>query len=150
MNTAIYSKSGNYAGVGFAIPVDDINRFIPQIIRTGDVERVGLGVQLLADEIYSNYAGRDGLPTKGALVFDVFPGSAAEEAGLRPTRQTTEDVAWGDVIVAIDGERIESAQLVFNILSQHVAGDVVTITVVRDGERLELSATLRLLPTAEG
>lgn len=150
MNTAIYSESGNNAGVGLAIPVDDINRFVPQIIRTGGVERVGLGVQLLADETYSNYAGRDGLPRKGALVFEVVPGSAAEEAGLRPTRQTSEDISWGDVIVAIDGERIENAQQVFDIISQHVAGDVVTITVVRDGERQELTATLRLLPSPEG
>jgi S1-C subfamily serine protease len=150
MNTAIYSSSGNYAGVGFAIPVDDLNRIVPQIMRTGRAERAGLGVHLVADSTYSQYAGTYGLPKKGALVLEVVPGSPAEEAGLQPTRQPPDDIDWGDVIVAMDGERIENVEQVLNFLSDHSAGDVITITVVRDGERRELKATLRLLPTPEG
>ncbi|MBA3314170.1 MAG: trypsin-like peptidase domain-containing protein [Planctomycetaceae bacterium] len=150
MNSAIYSTSGSYAGVGFAIPVDDINRIVPQIMRTGRAERAGLGIQLASDDTYAQFAGSWGLPETGALIVEVVPDSAAEEAGLRPTRETRSGIEWGDVIVAIDGRRIEKARTVFDILSDRSAGDEITITVVRDGEPVELKARLRLLPMFEG
>jgi S1-C subfamily serine protease len=150
MNSAIYSMSGDYAGVGFAIPVDDINRMVPQIIRTGHVERAVLGVQLAPDELFAQFAGSRGLPKTGALVFKVAPDSAAEEAGLRPTEVSQNEIDWGDVIIAIDGQRVEKTKTVFDILGDHSAGDKVTITVLRDGKRLDLHATLRLLETSEG
>jgi S1-C subfamily serine protease len=150
MNSAIYSQSGTYSGVGFAIPVDTINRIVPQIIRTGHAERAVLGVDLLNDDTYSQIAGTAGLPRSGALVMDVAPDSAAKEAGLRPTTLDRDGYDWGDVIVALDGERIEKAQRVFDLLSDHSPGDVVKLTVVRDGKQVELEAKLRLSPAAEG
>jgi S1-C subfamily serine protease len=82
VNTAIYSPSGAYAGIGFAIPVDEVNRVVPQLIRDGKVARPGLGVQLAPDQ----WARRLGL--QGAVVFAVQPDSPAEKAGLRPRAAT--------------------------------------------------------------
>ncbi|HEX6984193.1 MAG TPA: trypsin-like peptidase domain-containing protein, partial [Planctomycetaceae bacterium] len=147
MNTAIYSPSGAYAGVGFAIPVDDINRMVPQIIRTGRVEQVGLGVRIVSDDLVEQFVERGELPRRGVLVFDVVPGGAAAEAGLRPTRETRQGIDWGDLIVAIDGEPVETSKDLFRILGERSAGDQVTLTVVRDGETVRVDVMLRVLPT---
>jgi len=78
MNTAIVSPSGSYAGIGFAVPVDTINRVVPQLIRNGYVRKPGLGIQVAE----SNYYRSRGVI--GALVANVLPASPAEKAGLKP------------------------------------------------------------------
>ncbi len=80
VNTAIYSPSGASSGIGFAIPVDTVNRVVPELIRFGRVTRPGLGVQLLEDRIAQE------LGAAGPIVYDVAPESAAARAGIRPTR----------------------------------------------------------------
>ncbi len=140
VNTQIYSPSGAFAGIGFAIPVDTVNRFVPELIRYGKVIRPGIGVQVAEDQI----AQRLGLT--GVLVVDVARGSAAAKAGIRPTtRDSFGRVRLGDVIVAIDGKKIESVNDLFLVLDNYKVGDTVTLSVLRDGKRQEVKATLEAL-----
>src|SRR5262249_53917276 len=78
-NPAIYSPSGTSAGIGFAIPVDEVNRVVPQLIRHGKVTRPGLGVQYAADQL-ARHLGKT-----GAMIVRVLPDSPAADAGLKPT-----------------------------------------------------------------
>jgi S1-C subfamily serine protease len=137
MNTAIYSESGSSAGIGFAIPVDEINRVVPQLIKNGKVTRPGLGVQLATDQL----AGHFGVT--GALIIRVIPGSPAQKAGLRPTRKGPNGrIHLGDIIVAVDGKPVKKVNDFFNLLNDHQAGDTVTLTVERDGQTTDVKATL--------
>src|SRR5205807_1636522 len=137
VNTAIYSPSGAYAGIGFAIPVDDVNRVVPQLIRQGKVVRPGLGVQLAPDQVVRQ------LGLKGALVLDVEPDSPAAKAGIRPTRRDENNrLLLGDVIVALDGKPVQSAKDLRDMLEQHQVGDTVKLTVLRDEKEEQLTATL--------
>ncbi len=79
VNTAIYSPSGSSAGIWFAVPVDTVNRVVPQLLRHGRVVRPGLGVRMAED------VSTQGLGVSGVLVLDVPPGSAGATAGLRGT-----------------------------------------------------------------
>ncbi len=138
VNTAIYSPSGASAGVGFAVPVDAVRRVVAQLISTGRVERAGLGVQL--DE--GALARRLGL--RGLLVLGLVEGSGAAQAGLIPTRRDpiTGTLLLGDVIVAVDAEPVADALDLYRILDRREVADVVTVTVIRDGERLGLPVRL--------
>ena len=137
VNTAIVSPSGGYAGVGFAIPVDTVNWVVPQLIAYGKVQRPDLGVDLAADHIVR----RSGI--EGAVVIAVIPESGAERAGIRPAfRDRRGRVVIGDVIVAIDGEPIRSGGELGLTLEKHVVGDVVTVTVNREGRDVDLEIRL--------
>jgi S1-C subfamily serine protease len=123
VNTAIYSPSGSSAGIGFAIPVDEVNRVVPQLIKYGKVTRPVLGVE-------AKQWGRS-----GALILNVLEGSGAAEAGLKPTRQDEDGrPVRGDLIVAIDGKPVEEVNDIYDILENHKVGDVVQVTVKREGE----------------
>jgi S1-C subfamily serine protease len=138
VNTAIYSPSGSNAGIGFAIPVDEVNRVVPQLIKKGKLERPGLGVQIATDQ-----TARDLGVDKGALLVNVFHGSPAEKAGLRPTRRTRSGrIRLGDILVKIDDKPVEKANDFFDILETYKIGDKVTLTVLRDDEETKLQATL--------
>ncbi len=140
VNTAIYSPSGTSAGIGFAIPVDTVNRVVPQLIRYGKIIRPGLGVQVAEDQLTR------ALGLTGVLIVDVVPGSSAAKAGIRPTmRSALGRVKLGDVIIAIDGEKIESVNDLFLLLEQYKVGDMVTIAVIRDGKRRQVKVTLETL-----
>jgi S1-C subfamily serine protease len=136
INTAIYSPSGSSAGIGFAIPVDEVRRLVPQLIEHGKVTRPGLGVQVASDQL----AGK--LGQEGALVMAVQPGSPAEKAGLRPTRKEGGKTVTGDVITAVDGQPVKKVSDLFNVLDGHNVGDKVSLQVRRDGKTLSLEATL--------
>jgi S1-C subfamily serine protease len=140
VNTAIYSPSGGSAGIGFAVPVDTVNRVVPQLIRHGRVIRPGLGVSLADDTT----ARRLGL--KGALIIQVGKGSAAEAAGLRGTRRDANGrILLGDVIVGIAAEVVESSGDLMNILDKHAVGETVRVTIMRDEERRTVQVTLQAL-----
>jgi S1-C subfamily serine protease len=125
VNTAIYSPSGAYAGVGFAIPVDIVKRIVPQLIKDGKVTRPGLGAQ------FASAAIADRLGLTGALIVSTIPGGPAAKAGLRPTRYVDEGVALGDVITAVDGKPIANTDELFDALELHEVGDKVTLTILR-------------------
>jgi S1-C subfamily serine protease len=137
VNAAIYSPSGTSAGIGFAIPVDTVNRIVPELIRYGKVIRPGLGVQLAEEQLAER------LGFSGVLVVDVAPGSAAAKAGIRPTRREISGrVLWGDVIVAIDGVKVESPNDLFLLLEKYKVGDVVNVSLLRDGKIVQTKIAL--------
>ena len=136
VNTAIYSPSGGSAGIGFAVPVDVVNRVVPEIIRHGRVIQPGLGVSVAHDKL----AQRFGI--EGVLVVDVAPGTAAEKSGLRGTRRAEGEVVLGDIIVAVNGRRIRTFDHLRNEMDRFRVGDTVTLTVIRDGQEIELRAVL--------
>jgi S1-C subfamily serine protease len=137
VNTAIYSPSGASAGIGFAIPVDTVNRIVPELIRHGKVIRPGLGIQIAEEQIAQR------LGVNGVLVVDVISGSAAAKAGIRPTRREgTGRVRLGDVITAIDGKKIESPNELFLALEKYRVGDSVSVTLLRDGKSVQTKVTL--------
>jgi S1-C subfamily serine protease len=142
VNTAIFSPSGAYAGVGFAVPVDTVSRIVPQIIQHGRVIRPVLGITT-ADPRLARSLGVQGL-----LVLETITGSGAAEAGLQPTRRTPDGrLDLGDVITAVDGEPVADANDLYTILGERDVGDTVTVTVSRAGEprdvRIILSAESR-------
>jgi S1-C subfamily serine protease len=138
MNTAIASPSGAFAGIGFAIPVDEINRVVPQLIQHGKVVRPRLGVQLAGTEI----ARQIGVE-HGALIVKVVPDSGAAKAGLKgTTRDEDGQIILGEVIVAIDGKKVENASDVNAALQKHKAGDTVTLTITKAGKREDVKVTL--------
>lgn len=140
INTAIYSPSGSSAGIGFAVPVDTVNRVVPQLIRHGRVIHPGLGVRIANDAT----ARRLGLP--GALIIQVNKGGAAAAAGLRGTRRDTRGgLILGDVIVGIENDAVESLDDLMNALDKHEVGDTVSVTIVRNDTRLTQSVTLQAL-----
>jgi len=139
VNTAIFSPSGAFAGIGFAIPVDEVNQVVPQLIRHGKVVRPGLGVQIAADQLARK------LSLKGVLIMEVQPGSSAEKAGLRGTDIRSQQRRLGDVIVAINEQPIVSFDDLASTLEQFRVGDQVAVTVLRDGETKKFTVTLQAL-----
>ena len=137
VNTAIYSPSGASAGIGFAIPVDTVNRIVPEVIRYGKVTRPGIGIQIAEDQIAER------LGVNGVLVVDVVAGSAAAKAGLRPTRREASGrVRLGDVITAINGQKVASPNELFLLLEKYKVGDAVNVTVLRDEKSVQIKMTL--------
>ncbi len=139
VNTQIASPSGANAGIGFAVPVDIVNRVVPQIIRHGKVIRPGLGIQPLAD----SYARQ--LNVKGVLVLDVVKGSGAERAGLRGTEITRDGriVQLGDIITQINDRPITTLYTLLDELEEHALGDEVRVTVLRDEKPMNLTVELQ-------
>ena len=137
VNTAIVSPSGGYAGVGFAIPIDTVNWVVPQLIAHGRVQRPSMGVELASDHI----ARRSGI--EGAVVTHVAEGSGADRAGIRPVyRDRRGRVRVGDVIVAVNEEKIHSGGELGLVLEGFREGDTVTVTVMREGQEENLRVTL--------
>ena len=138
VNTAIVSPSEAYAGIGFAVPVDTVNRVVPDLIRYGKVARPRLGI-VPAEPWMTRRLGIDGV-----LVLEVLPGGPAEQAGVQPTRVDSRGrIQLGDVIVAVDGSKVASADELIKIIGNYKAGDEVTLTIERDEKRMELKVKLR-------
>jgi len=135
INTAIYSQSGGYDGLGFAIPIDSANPVIEQLIATGSVTHPWLGISgsTLDPETASSY----NLPIdSGAIVNNVVAGTPADEAGLEV----------GDIIVALDGTTIESMDQLVLEIRKHAVGDTLAVTYYRNDEKRETTATLEEKP----
>jgi S1-C subfamily serine protease len=137
VNTAIYSPSGSSAGIGFAIPVDEVRRVVPQLIEKGKVTRPGLGVVVATDQLARR------LGQRGALIIQVRPDSPAEQAGLRPTTRDEEgDIQLGDVIVKVGEDPVNKASDLFNLMDKHHVGETVKLEILRDGKRQKVEVTL--------
>jgi len=142
VNTAIYSRSGGYMGIGFAIPINMAKKIKDQLIRTGKVTRgyLGVGIQPITAELAKAFR----LPqtTGGVLVTRVTPNSAAEEAGVRE----------GDIILALDGKPIEGLANFRNNIAMTTPGNKRVLTLFRDGRELALDVVIGTLeePTAGG
>jgi S1-C subfamily serine protease len=139
MNTAIVSQSGGFAGIGFSIPVDEINQIVSQLIRHGEVVRPRLGVEAASDQL----ARRVGIE-HGALIMKVVPNSPAAQAGLQGVeRDENGNIHLGDIIVAIDGKRIDNMNDLYEALEHHRVGDTVKLTIVREEQRQDLQVKLQ-------
>ena len=125
VNSAIRSESGNSAGVGFAIPVDMVNRIVPKLIATGRAPRPGIGI-VPADPALVARAGISGVVIQG-----VSRGSPAEQAGLRVLDKRTGEV--GDVIVGVDGHKIDTLATFVAELDRVGIGNMAELTIDRDG-----------------
>ena len=142
VNAAIFSPSGASAGIGFAIPVDTVQRIVPQILRHGSVARPSLAADFVPDRITR------GLRMRGVLVYRVQPGGAAAAAGLKATRRDANgDIELGDLIVAVDGRSVQSQDELLTIIENHAVGDQVKLSIVRglespNQQSLEVTATL--------
>lgn len=141
MNTAIFSPSGAYAGVGFAVPADTVNRVVPQLIAKGKYVRPVLGIQ--ADESLNEILAKR-LGVKGVAVLGVEKGSAAEAAGLQGAKiDPAGGIIPGDIIVAVDGSAVDTVGKLVARLEEKKPGDTVKLSVVRDGRQTEIRATLK-------
>jgi S1-C subfamily serine protease len=141
INTAIFSPSGAYAGIGFAVPVDTVNRVVPQLIAQGKYIRPGLGIAVDADV---NRALTEQLDIQGVLVLKVEPGSAAEAAGLLGTRvDRVGEVIPGDIILALDGKPVDSVAALLSALDEYRIGDQVVLRIWRSGRELDVGVLLQ-------
>jgi len=137
VNTAIYSPSGAYAGIGFSIPVDVVSWVVPELIQHGRIMRPTLGVELAPTQT----AARLGL--RGALIMQILEGSAADQAGLQPTyRDASGAIRMGDLIVGIDQITIESTNDLILALERYRPGDQITVTVAPNNQTIELPLIL--------
>ncbi len=137
MNTMILSKSGSSAGIGFAVPVDTIRRIVPQLIKHGKVEQVGLGVRI---DPLRRLERR--FRIEGVVILGVIEGTPAARAGLRGLRETAEGVGLGDVLVGLGSERIKNYDDLYNALDARKAGEKVKLQLLREGRRIELELEL--------
>ena len=146
INTMIASNVGQSAGIGFAIPVNTAKAVLNDLVTLGRVRRPALGVRTIP--IDPEIASELGLAADyGLLIVQAVPGGAADRAGLRGGSQraylgNTPIMIGGDLIVAIDGEKIESQQDLAQIMNKHRAGEAVRIVVYRGKKKLELDVTL--------
>jgi len=136
VNTAIVSGTGASAGIGFAVPVDTVARVATQLIAHGTVIRPTLGVRLAPEHVARRYG------VEGVLVVDVVRGSGAERAGIRGTRQDGRRVLLGDAIVRIRDRDVRRLDDLLNELELLKPGDTVDVTILRDGDELELEVDL--------
>jgi S1-C subfamily serine protease len=144
MNTAIASKTGESAGVGFAIPVNTIARVVPQLIQSGRVQRPESGII----KVYQT--------DRGLMILTLVPGGPAAKAGLHELQikreqkrqgpfvfeQQTPNIAAADFIVAVDGKPARTADDFLDIIETKRPGDQVTLTVVRAGKQIQIPLRL--------
>ena len=138
VNSQIASPSGASAGIGFAIPVDEVNRVVPRLIRDGRVERPALGIAALPESV--NEALK--LP-KGVGIVQVTAGGPASKAGIQPFRRSEEGgVVQGDVITAVDDQPVANLDELLTQLENHQPGDNVTLTLWRAGKTRKQTVSL--------
>jgi S1-C subfamily serine protease len=144
INSQILSPSGASNGIGFAVPVNIAKRVVPQLIRDGRVVRPKLGIYPRA---VSDLRGIRLPVGEGLLVLQVDPNGSAAAAGLRGLSETPEgDLIIGDIITAIDGEKVESQNDLYKLLDKHQFNDVVQVEVVRGNGGQRATVPVKLLP----
>ena len=134
VNTAIISGSGNSAGIGFAVPVDVVNRVVPQLIAKGKYPRPGIGIVVLDDQAAAS------LGVVGVVIDRVVPDSEADRAGLRGIdyRQRV----LGDIIVAVAGQPVDDTEDFVRLLQQFDIGQSAQITVRLGNRERTVSVTI--------
>ena len=132
INTAIYSPSGASAGIGFAVPVDTVNRVVPQIISRGKYIRPAMGITV---DSKLNQRLTEHLKVTGVVILNVGPGSAAEAAGLKGATITPEGaIIANDIIVAIEDKPIDSVDKLMSRIDGFKVGETIKITILRKGQ----------------
>ncbi len=135
INTAIFSRSGGYQGIGFAIPSNMAKYVLEKLIKGEEIERGYLGVYLqdLTDALAKKF-GVDS--TDGSLVAEVAPDSPADHGGLKT----------GDIIIAMNGSPVKSPNELRNKIAFSAVGSTITLTIIRNGKQQDLSITLGKRP----
>ncbi len=132
INTAIYSQSGGYQGVGFAVPSNLVRRVFDELVKYGEVRRGSIGgieVATLTTQLAEQVGVRD---TRGAFISRMSRGSAAYESGLRP----------GDVIVAWNGQEVDDSGQLLRLVADSKAGATATVTISRDGRKQDVKVPI--------
>ena len=131
INTAIFSQTGGYQGVGFAVPTSMGKPIFESLIKTGKVVRgyLGVGIQDLSQDLAKSFNLKQ---AKGALVSDVKEDSPADQAGLKQ----------GDVIISYQGTLVDDAVVLQRLVTRSAVGTKVPVTIVRDGREKDLTVTL--------
>src|SRR5262245_11800011 len=139
VNTAITSPSGGNVGIGYAIPVDTVNQVVTQLIRTGRTARPSLGIVALREEDTRTLGYQ-----KGVMIAEVKPNSAAAKAGLRGFHVDEDNGQQtpGDVIIAVNREQVQGIEDFQRLMGKLKVGQTVTLTIERDGKRMDVSVTL--------
>jgi S1-C subfamily serine protease len=141
INTAIYSPSGAYAGIGFAVPVDTVNRVVPQLIANGRYVRPTIGISIDED---INRIVTEELDIEGVLVIKALAGSSAEKVGLRDTEVDARgNVIPGDVILAVNDKKTKDINGLLTQLDAYNVGDTVTLKIWRRGKSSEVKVKLQ-------
>jgi S1-C subfamily serine protease len=137
INTAIYSRSGGSMGIGFAIPVSLARQVMEQIIQTGSVTRgwIGVEVQDVTPELAESFKLGQ---TRGVLIANVVGGGPAEQAGVKP----------GDVLLEVQGKPVPDSSAMLNTVADTRPGEVATLVLLRNGEKLSLKLTVGKRPAA--
>ena len=131
INTAIFSTSGGYMGIGFAIPTDMAKSVMDSIIKNGKVIRgwLGVGIQDLTPDLAKSLGLKE---TTGALVSGVMKNGPAEKAGIKR----------GDIIIELDGKTVGDSRLLRNMVADNAPGKTVTVTLLRKDKKESLKVTL--------
>jgi S1-C subfamily serine protease len=133
INTGIFSQSGGYQGIGFAVPSNLVQHVVNDLRQYGQVQRGTIGGIVTIDKLTPQIAEEVGAPnTSGALVIRMMRGSEAYDAGVRP----------GDVIVAFNGTRIDDPSQLYRLVADARIGSTATIRVIRSGRTLELKVPI--------
>jgi S1-C subfamily serine protease len=142
INSQILSPAGGSVGVGFAVPVNMAKRVVPQLIQFGEVRRPKLGANLLSVSSLGEQGVR--LPVaSGLVVRNVVPGLSAANAGLKGLSQDpTGSVTLGDIIVSIDGEKMDDSDDLFRYLDKKQIGDTIQVQVYRNGANATIAVRL--------
>jgi len=131
INTAIFSKTGGYQGIGFSVPSNMVQSVMTQLIKKGKVTRGWLGVtiQNLSPELAKEFGLKK---TAGALVTEIFKGSPAEKANLKR----------GDVLLSVNGKKITNVESLRNIVAQSKVGSKAKLNILRDGKNIVIDVTI--------
>jgi S1-C subfamily serine protease len=133
INTGIFSQSGGYQGIGFAVPSNLVQHVVSDLRQYGQVQRGTIGGIVTIDKLTPQIAEEIGAPdTSGALVVRMMRGTEAYDAGVRP----------GDVIVSFNGTRIDDPSQLYRLVADSRIGSTATIRVIRNGRTLELKVPI--------
>jgi len=152
VNTAIATDVGTFSGVGYAVPSETVQQVVPQLIADGQVEHPWIGIS--GREMNRTLAEAMNLDSnqRGVLVVEVVPDGPSAKAGLQGSNsEVTIDgfpvAIGGDIIVGIDGQPVvEFDNLLSHIVQKTAVGDTITLTVLRNGEQMEIPVTLEARP----
>jgi S1-C subfamily serine protease len=134
VTTAIISPSGSNAGIGFAIPVDIVNRVVPELIKTGRVPTPGIGIVAASEAVTTR------LGIEGVIVVRTTPSGPAARAGIRGVDMSTGDI--GDVITSADGKPVRRLSDLTDQIEQVGAGNTVRLTVKRGSDSREVNVNI--------
>ncbi|MBI5676753.1 MAG: DegQ family serine endoprotease [Nitrospirae bacterium] len=136
INTAIFSRTGGYQGIGFAVPSNMVKSVMSELIKGGKVTRGWLGVTI--QDVTPELAGEFGLKeSAGAIITDIFNGSPAEKSGMKR----------GDIIIEVEGKEVKNVVSLRNMIAQSKVGSILKLKVIRDGKTIPFEVAIVEFPS---